>query len=158
MIVGGLDPIIRILVVGTFAYLALVLMLRVSGKRTLSKLNAFDLVVTVAIGSTLATTLLSRDVALLDGVVALGLLILLQYLVSWSTLRWPVLERIIRAEPTVVARGGKPLPAAQAQRLLVGDLEAAARASGLGSLEEAGEVVLETDGSITVVPATRGED
>lgn len=158
MIVGGLDPIIRIIVVGTCAYLALVLMLRVSGKRTLSKLNAFDLVVTVAIGSTLATTLLSRDVALLDGLVALGLLILLQYLVAWSTLRWPFLERLVRADPTVVARDGIALPAARAQRLLLADLESAARAAGLRSVEEAREVVLETDGSITVVPATRDED
>lgn len=158
MIAGGLDPIIRIIVVGTCAYLALVLMLRVSGKRTLSKLNAFDLVVTVAIGSTLATTLLSRDVALLDGLVALGLLILLQYLVAWSTLRWPFLERLVRADPTVVARDGIALPAARAQRLLLADLESAARAAGLRSVEEAREVVLETDGSITVVPATRDED
>lgn len=158
MIVGGIEPIIRILIVGTLAYLALVLMLRVSGKRTLSKLNAFDLVVTVAIGSTLATTLLSRDVALLDGLVALGLLILLQYLVAWSTLRWPFLERLVRADPTVVARDGIALPAARAQRLLLADLESAARAAGLRSVEEAREVVLETDGSITVVPATRDED
>lgn len=51
----------RVTIVGLTAYLALVLMLRVSGKRSLAKLNAFDLVVTVALGSTLATTLLSKD-------------------------------------------------------------------------------------------------
>jgi uncharacterized membrane protein YcaP (DUF421 family) len=60
----------RVLVVGTLAYFALVLTLRVSGKRTLSKLNAFDLVVTVALGSTLATVLLSKDVALAEGLLA----------------------------------------------------------------------------------------
>jgi len=53
----------RVLLVGVLAYSALVLTLRVSGKRTLTKLNAFDLVVTVALGSTLATVLLSKDVA-----------------------------------------------------------------------------------------------
>ena len=45
----------RVLLVGTLAYVALVAILRISGKRTLTKLNAFDLVVTVALGSTLAT-------------------------------------------------------------------------------------------------------
>src|SRR4051794_24742339 len=45
----------RVLLVGPLAYVALVLLLRVSGKRTLTKLNAFDLVVTVSLGSTLAT-------------------------------------------------------------------------------------------------------
>ena len=73
----------RVLLVGTLAYVALVLLLRISGKRTLSKLNAFDLVVTVALGSTLATVLLSKSVALAEGVLALGLLILLQYVIAW---------------------------------------------------------------------------
>ena len=50
----------RVVLIGTLAYGALVLLLRISGKRTLSKLNAFDLVVTVALGSTLATVLLSN--------------------------------------------------------------------------------------------------
>lgn len=54
----------RVLVVGGLAYAGLVLLLRLTGKRTLSKMNAFDLVVTVALGSTLATILLSKDVAL----------------------------------------------------------------------------------------------
>ncbi len=65
----------RTAVVGVLAYLALVLLLRVSGKRTLSKMNAFDLVVTVALGSTLATVLLSTDVALATGILAFTLLI-----------------------------------------------------------------------------------
>ena len=62
----------RVLIVGTLAYAALVLLLRISGKRTLTKLNAFDLIVTVALGSTLATVLLSSSVALAEGVVALA--------------------------------------------------------------------------------------
>ena len=72
----------RVVLVGALAYVALVLLLRISGKRTLSKLNAFDLVVTVALGSTLATVLLSKSVALAEGVLALGLLIFLQYAVG----------------------------------------------------------------------------
>ena len=54
----------RVIVAGILAYAGLILLLRISGKRTLSKMNAFDLVVTVALGSTLATVLLSRSVAL----------------------------------------------------------------------------------------------
>ena len=72
----------RVLLVGTLAYVALVLLLRISGKRTLTKLNAFDLVVTVALGSTLATVLLSKSVALAEGVVALALLVSLQYAIA----------------------------------------------------------------------------
>jgi uncharacterized membrane protein YcaP (DUF421 family) len=66
--------LLRVVVVGTLAYVALVVLLRASGKRTLAKLNAFDLIVTVALGSTLATVLLSKSVALLEGLVAFILL------------------------------------------------------------------------------------
>ena len=57
----------RIVIIGALIYPALIAILRLSGKRTLAKLNAFDLTVTVALGSTLATIPLSRDVALLEG-------------------------------------------------------------------------------------------
>ena len=53
------------------------LLLRVSGKRTLTRMNAFDLVVTVALGPTLATVLLTKSVALADGLAAFALLIFL---------------------------------------------------------------------------------
>ncbi|MDX5392667.1 MAG: DUF421 domain-containing protein, partial [Caulobacteraceae bacterium] len=78
----GWDPILRILVVGSAAYAALVLVLRASGKRTLSKLNAFDLVVTVAIGSTFSSILTSKGLALAEGVAALALLVGLQFVVT----------------------------------------------------------------------------
>ena len=79
------SDIIRILAVGTAAYLALVVLLRLSGKRTLAKLNAFDWVVSVALGSTLATVLLSSDVSWSEGAVALVLLAALQFVVAWTT-------------------------------------------------------------------------
>lgn len=71
----GWYGIARVLVIGSAAYVALIALLRISGKRTLSKLNAFDLVVTVALGSTLATILLSKDVALAEGIAAFVVLV-----------------------------------------------------------------------------------
>lgn len=56
------SDLLRIVVVGSAAYVTLVLVLRFSGKRTLAKLNAFDLAVTIALGSALATVLLSSDI------------------------------------------------------------------------------------------------
>ena len=70
--------IARVLLVGVAAYAGLLLLLlRVSGKRTLTRMNAFDLVVTVALGPTLATVLLTKSVALADGLAAFALLIFL---------------------------------------------------------------------------------
>jgi uncharacterized membrane protein YcaP (DUF421 family) len=66
------SDILRVVLAGSAAYAWLVALLRVSGKRTLAKLNAFDLVVTVAFGSTLATILLSSDVSWSEGAAALA--------------------------------------------------------------------------------------
>ena len=67
------ETLFRTLIIGVLAYVSLVILLRISGRRTLSKMNAFDMVVTVALGSTLATILLNRDVALAEGVLAFAL-------------------------------------------------------------------------------------
>ena len=143
----------RVLLVGTLAYAALVLLLRISGKRTLTKLNAFDLVVTVALGSTLATVLLSKSVALAEGVLALGLLIFLQYGIAWLSVRSPRFQSFIKAEPTLLVHRGRFLEGAmRAQRITREEVLAAVRAGGATEVGEIAAIVLETDGSISVIP------
>jgi uncharacterized membrane protein YcaP (DUF421 family) len=87
LIVGDPFLLLRTLLVGSLAYAALVVLLRLSGKRTLSKWNMFDLVVTVAFGSTLATALLSKDTSLMQGVAAFALLVALQWALTWASVR-----------------------------------------------------------------------
>ncbi len=147
---GGL---VRVVVVGVLAYIGLVLLLRVSGKRTLSKMNAFDLVVTVALGSTLATILLSRSVALAEGLVALALLIFLQFAVTWSSVRSSTVQRLVKDEPTLLFYEGRFLrDAMRTERVTEEEIEAALRQQGIAKLEEVGAAVLETDGSVTIIP------
>lgn len=150
--------ILRVLVVGSAAYASLVLLLRISGKRTLSKLNAFDLVVTVALGSTLATVLLSRDVAALEGLAAFAVLIGGQLVISWLSVRSAFIRKLVKSEPRVLLSDGKPLQEAMRdERITLAELESAARGQGIGSLAQAGAVILETDGSLHVLPK-RGQD
>jgi uncharacterized membrane protein YcaP (DUF421 family) len=145
--------LLRVVVVGIAAYAVLIVMLRVSGKRTLSKMNAFDLVVTVALGSTLATVLLNDTVPLLEGVVALALLVYLQFAITWLSIRSKRLRGLIKSEPTLLVHDGRYLDAAlRKQRVTRDEVAAALRQSGHAGLGDAGSVVLETDGSITVVP------
>ena len=99
--------VLRVLVVGVVAYAALVLLLRVSGKRTLAKLNAFDLIVTVALGSTLATVVLSKSVALAEGLAAFILLVGMQYLVAWLSVRSPRFSDLVKSEPTLLLHQGR---------------------------------------------------
>jgi uncharacterized membrane protein YcaP (DUF421 family) len=142
----------RVVLVGTLAYAALVLVLRISGKRTLTKLNAFDLVVTVALGSTLATVLLSKSVALVEGVLAMVLLVLLQYAITWLSVRSPRFEALIKAEPTLLVHRGRFLERAmKAERITREEILAALRASGAAGVDGTAAVVLETDGTLSVV-------
>lgn len=93
--------LVRTLVFGSLAYVALVLLLRFSGKRTLSKWNAFDLVVTVDFGSTLATALLSKDTTLSQSVLAFGLLIGLQSSITWLSVRSLTIQQWVKTQPRV---------------------------------------------------------
>ena len=80
--------------------------MRVSGKRTLTKMNAFGLVVTVALGSTLATVLLIKSVALAEGLTAFMLLIFLQFVLTWLFVRSQAASRLVKSEPTLLVYQG----------------------------------------------------
>lgn len=142
----------RTAAVGTLAYVALVLLLRIFGKRTLTKLNAFDLVVTVALGSTLATVLLSKDVSLAEGVLALALLITLQFGITWLSVRSPRFQSFVKAEPRLLLHRGQFVDAAmRAERITREEVLAAMRAEGAADVADVAAVVLETDGSLSIL-------
>ncbi|GGK99600.1 DUF421 domain-containing protein [Planomonospora parontospora subsp. parontospora] len=153
MVFDSWSGIIRTIVAAVVAYAVLVAVLRLSGKRTLSKMNAFDLVVTVALGSTLATVVLSSDVALAEGGLALALLVALQFAAAWLATRSALVRRMIKSEPTVVLRDGRLLEdAMRRQRVTPEEVRQAVRSSGSGALEDVAAVVLETDGGFSVIP------
>lgn len=144
--------VLRTVVVGIPAYLALVAILRLSGKRTLSQMNAFDFIVTVALGSTLATILLSPETSLVQGVAALLVLVGLQYAITWTSFRWKSVARLAKSEPAALVYRGQLLrDAMRRERVLETEIEAAVRESGLGRVADADLVVLETDGTLSVL-------
>jgi uncharacterized membrane protein YcaP (DUF421 family) len=152
MFFDGMAGLVRTAVVGTLAYASLILLLRWTGHRTLSKLSAFDLVVTVALGSTLATVLLSKDVALAEGVLGFALLIFLQFAVTSLSVRSPRFEGWIKGEPKLLFHRGRFLAdAMRRERVTEDEVRAAIRQQGLGEPDAVCEVILETDGSMSVV-------
>lgn len=145
----------RTLVIGVLAYVGLILMLRISGKRTLAKMNSFDLVVTVALGSTLATVLLTKQVPLADGLLAFALLILLQFVVTWLSVRSDKVRKLARGEPKLLVHRGEFLDAAmQAQRVTRSEALQAIRSQGIADVAEVEAVVIETDGTFSVIRRT----
>ena len=146
------SDVIRVLLVGSAAYAILVVVLRLSGKRTLSQLNVFDFVVTVAFGSTLATILLSSDVSWTEGAFALGLLAGLQYLVALVSSRWPRSREAITSRPALLLSNGRIQEAAlRRNRLTESELLQAVRMQGNGDLSQIAAVVLETNGKISII-------
>jgi uncharacterized membrane protein YcaP (DUF421 family) len=149
----GWSGVVRVLIIAPAAYAALVLILRLSGKRTLSKLNAFDLIITIAIGWTLASIITSKSLALVEGLTALGLLVVMQFIVTALSVRIAPLNALIKAEPTLLLRDGQVLTRAmRRQRVTEGEIHAAARAVGAQRLDQLEAVFLETDGSLTALP------
>ncbi|MGR0219836.1 DUF421 domain-containing protein [Agromyces sp. ZXT2-6] len=146
----------RVVLVGTAAYATLVVVLRLSGKRTLSQLNAFDFIVTVALGSTLATILLSSDVSFVEGIVALALLAALQFVIAFASSRSERLRSAVAAEPTLVVWNGEiDRDALERNRLAESEVLQAIRCSGSGGLTEVAAVVLETNGTVSVIARSR---
>jgi uncharacterized membrane protein YcaP (DUF421 family) len=149
----GPEPLFRVLVVGVLAYLALIFLLRISGSRTLSKMNAFDFIVTIALGSTLATVLLNKQVSLSEGVLAFAVLIFLQYAVTWSSVRWPIIQRTVTGAPNLVFHRGRFLrDAMRRARVTEDEVLAAARNQGHADRSTILAIILETDGAFSVIP------
>lgn len=149
---GSWGDVLRVVLVGAVTYVALLVVIRVAGKRTLSQLNAFDFVVSVALGSVLATILLSADVSFVEGVTALGLLSGLQFLVATVSSRWPRTRHVITADPVLLLADGQVRQEAlRRNRLTEAELRQAVRAQGAGDMTQVKAVVLETDGKFSVI-------
>jgi len=159
MYYDSLQGLLRVVAVGVPAYVVLVLLLRVSGKRTLSKMNAFDLVVTIALGSTLGSIITSKGVALAEGVLALGLLVGLQFGIAWLNVRSGRASHFVKSEPRLLYyRGAFIDDALRRERVLRGEVLAAMREQGLASPDQSVAVVLETSGEFSVVRASDSDE
>lgn len=149
----------RLLVIAAIVYVALLAGLRVTGSRALAKMSAYDLVVTIALGSLVATVILQDSVAVVSGVGAIGALLVLQRLTAWIVTRWPGARRIVKGDPTLVLYEGRILED-RLQRVKITEMEvrAAVRAAGMLSMSEAVAVVLENDGSWSVMGRSDAPD
>lgn len=150
------SALLRILLLGSASYFALVIVLRFSGKRTLSQLNAYDFIVTVAFGSTLATIFLNTDVSLSEGALALALLAALQLLLAWLSSRREKIRSLITSQPVVlVSHGHMEEEAMRRNRITESEIFQSLRSSGVGDLSQVAAVVLETNGTLTVIGSER---
>lgn len=145
-----LDIILRSAVV----YVAILIGLRVSGKREIGQLTVFDLVVLLLIANAVQNSMVGPDTSLWGGIAAALVLLGINALVARLRLRSPRLRRLVEGSPTVLVLHGETIPGALRNEGVDEEtLEAAIREHGLRDLKAVDMVVLEVDGSISVVPA-----
>jgi uncharacterized membrane protein YcaP (DUF421 family) len=149
----------RVLILGVLGYVSLVFLLRVSGNRTLSKLNAFDFVVTIALGSTYGSLVLNKNVSISEGVLAFATLVGLQYIIAWLTVRSDTIRKLTKNEPTLLYYNGEFLKDALTHaRVAKGEIEQSVRNHGYASMKQVEAVVLETDGSFSIISKSEKEE
>ena len=146
----------RAAALSSLGFVALIAILRVSGKRTLSKLNVFDFVFVVAVGSVFAASIVEKDVTLLEGLAAITTLVVLQAVLAEVAARSDPFARLINGEPALLFSHGQFLRRTmKKERITEEEVRAAIRQQGVERIEDADAVVLENDGTLTVAWAAK---
>src|SRR4051794_25044718 len=99
----------RIAIYMVVGYVSLITLVRLYGKRSISKRNPSDFVITVAIGSVFAPFIMRAPISLVDGVFALTLFLRLQHLTEWATTGSKRVRKIVEGSPTLPVYDGKPI-------------------------------------------------
>lgn len=149
---SGWLPLARLVVVGTLMYAVLVVLLRVSGSRTIASMRAFDFIVTVALGSVFGRALTAKGVSLAEAVLAFVLLIALQYTVARLQVSSRRFARAVTSAPRLLYfRGEFQGQGMRRARVTEQELRSVARKKGHGSLDEVEALVLEASGDVAVI-------
>ena len=149
---GGFEPLLRIVVVGTITYIGIIFLLRVTGKRTLATMNMFDFIVTVAFGSAYGRILTAKQVSIAEALVAFALLVSIQYVVSFFKVRSKAFANLITSQPILLYYQDSFLEKnLRQERVSKKDLMGIVRQNRISSLDEVEAIVLETNGSFSVI-------
>jgi uncharacterized membrane protein YcaP (DUF421 family) len=135
-----------------FAFFLVFVVTRIVGRRELSSLQPFDLILLVMIGDLVQQGVTQNDFSVTGLVLAAGTIAVLTVLVSYSSFRFPRLRPVLEGEPVIVLERGEPVRKnLDRSRITVDELRAAARQDGYGTLDELEWAVLETGGQISFV-------
>jgi uncharacterized membrane protein YcaP (DUF421 family) len=147
------EPLWSLVLRSAAIYLVLLLGLRVFGKREVGQFTLFDLVFVLLVANAVQPAMTGRDTSLGGGFVIIATLLSLNFLVSRLRVRFPIIERLLESKSVVVAKDGRWLPDKLKREGITDDETLAAlREHGVGSVTETKLVVLEADGSLSVVP------
>lgn len=149
--------IIAIIVSCMGIYMAVILFTRIFGKRSFSKMSSFDFAMTVAVGSIIATTVLSKSVSLIHGIVGLFFIYFLQLVAAYGR-RWKFFQNVIDNTPLLLMDGNKILlDNLKKARVTESDVRSKLREANVTQLDQVKAVIFETTGDIVVLHSSDGE-
>ena len=145
-----MDAVLRAAII----YLALLLLFKVAGRRSLSDITTFDLVLLMIIGKATQQGLLGDDFSVTNAILVIMTLITIDIVLSLLKRRYPRVDRLLDGSPTIIVEQGRPLKARiREARLREEDILLAARqGQGLASMAEIQYAILETNGRISIIP------
>jgi uncharacterized membrane protein YcaP (DUF421 family) len=124
--------------------------IRAIGRKELSELSTFDLVLLVVLGDLIQQGVTGNDFSVTGAMLAAGTFAILVAAFSYVSFRWPKAQEILQGIPVVIVRDGRPLPKVLAyERLTEADVKDAAREQGIADLGEVMLGVLEADGKFS---------
>jgi uncharacterized membrane protein YcaP (DUF421 family) len=137
---------------GAVVFVFLYVLVRVMGRRELSSLEPFDLILLIILGDAVQQGLTQDDYSLTGAMLAVGTIAVLQIAVSYLNFRFPKLHPLLDGQPLVMLQDGKPIEKnMRRERLTLDDLTEAARKQGIAKLDEVAWAVMETSGSISFI-------
>ena len=135
-----------------FVFVFLLVLTRIIGKRELSSLQPFDLILLIILGDAVQQGLTQDDYSLTGAVLVVGTIAVLQVFVSWISYRFPRARPVLDGEPIIVLQDGKPIDKnLRRERLTVEDIAEEARKQSIAHLDEVRYAVLETSGQISFI-------
>lgn len=144
-----MDLAIRAIVLFTFVYV----LMRVMGRRELSSLEPFDLILLIVIGDAVQQGLTQDDYSVTGAFIVVGTFAVLQVSVSFLSYRFESLRPVLDGEPIVIVQDGKPVERnLKRERITLDEVLVEVRQQQLASLDDVAWAVLETSGRISVVP------
>jgi uncharacterized membrane protein YcaP (DUF421 family) len=139
------------------AFLFIFLLLKLVGKKELSELSPFELILLVVIGDIVQQGITQEDFSLVGAILAAGTLALLTVLFSYMSFKFDPARRLLEGLPVVILRDGELLPEAmKLERLQPHEVDQAARKQGLDDLSSVELAVLEPDGTISFLSPSSG--
>jgi len=156
---SSVEDILRLLISAVIVYILIIAYIRILGKRSTSELNNFDWIVTVSLGSIVASTVILKDVSITEGGVSIFILIFLQFIVTKSMYHSEKVREIVKSTPQLLLFEGEFIEKnMKKERILKPEVYAAIRQSGLKSIKQIYAVVLETNSKISVIPNENSEE